>query len=78
MKNFTDTKIFQLGVKLKCPICTQKSWYSINEIDYELQCGKCSQQFEIPSHSPKEIRWAYKALPPFNLPRKAYGVYSVL
>ena len=33
IKKLLDKDIFQLGVELKCPICTQRSWYSLNEMN---------------------------------------------
>jgi hypothetical protein len=75
---FTSHGIFQLGMEFQCPICTQHSWYSIKEADYELQCMKCLEHFQIPTHSSKEIKWSYRSLGPFSLPNYAFGAYSVL
>jgi hypothetical protein len=73
----TDSGILQLGMEFHCPICTQRSWYSIKEADYELQCAKCLEKFTIPSTT-KEIKWAYRSLGPFSLPNYAFGAYPVL
>jgi len=71
-------KMFRLGIELQCPICKQHSWYSMKEADYEIQCPKCLERFPIPSHSPEEIEWSYRTFGPFSLPKRAYGVYTVL
>jgi hypothetical protein len=78
LQTLINTKMFRLGVELQCPVCRQHSWYTIKDLDYELQCLKCLERFQIPSHSPKEIEWSYRTFGPFSLPKQAYGVYSVL
>lgn len=65
---FTRVGMFQLGMEFQCPVCTQRSWYSIKEADYELQCLKCLERFKIPTHSTREIKWSYRSLGPFSLP----------
>ncbi|MCL5036545.1 MAG: hypothetical protein M1269_05430 [Chloroflexi bacterium] len=77
-KILIENDMIQLGIELKCPNCRKHSWYSIKDADYEIKCSKCNTNFLLPSHSPKEIKWSYRALPPFNLPDRADGVYSVL
>lgn len=73
-----ETKMVRLGVELQCSVCQQHSWYSIKDLDYELQCQNCLEEFRAPCHSPDDIRWAYRTFGPFSLPGRAYGVYSVL
>ena len=70
-------KIFQLGMEIQCPVCTQSSWYSVKGADYELQCPKCLELLPFPSAS-KEINWSYRTLGPFSLPDQAHGAYTVL
>lgn len=78
LRKLIDVQMFKLGIEVQCPICTQHSWYSIKDIDYELQCLNCTERFQIPSHTPKELKWSYRTFGPFTLPNQAYGVYSVL
>ena len=77
LQQLTETKIFQLGMKIQCPACTQSSWYSVKSADYELQCPKCLEQISFPSAS-KEITWSHRTLGPFSLPNQAHGAYTVL
>ena len=70
-------KVFQLGMEIQCPVCTQFSWYSVKGADYELQCPKCLELLPFPSAS-KEIKWSYRTLGPFSLPNQAHGAYTVL
>lgn len=78
LQRLMKADMFRLGVEIQCPTCTQRSWYSITDFDYQLQCLKCSESFQIPSSSPTDIKWSYRTYGPFSLPRRAYGVYSVL
>jgi len=78
LKKYIKAKILRLGVELQCPFCGQKSWYGVGEVDYRLNCPKCLDRFEIPSHSPKDIIWSYEAYGPFNLPNRSHGTFSVL
>ena len=71
------SKVFQLGLKIQCPICTQFSWYSVKDADYELQCPECLRQFSFPSAS-KKVKWSYRTLGPFSSRNQAYGAYTVL
>ena len=77
-EQYIKRHMVQLGLKLQCPECRQRSWFSIKEADYDLRCPQCLSNFRLPEHNPKEINWAYRAIGPFSLPRRAYGVYSVL
>jgi len=77
-KRFIEQHMFELGFKLQCPECRQRSWFSIKDADYEIKCPQCLARFKLPQHNPKEISWAYRTIGPFSLPHQAYGVYSVL
>lgn len=55
MKWFVDSNIVKLGIELTCPQCRQRSWYSVAEADYELECRQCLEKFKLPSQSLKEI-----------------------
>ena len=71
------TKVFQLGMKIQCPICTKHSWYSVKGSDYELQCPRCLTQFSFPSDFQK-VKWAYRTVGPFSSSNQADGAYTVL
>ena len=78
VERYADAKIFNLGVNVQCSVCGQRSWYAIPGLDYELQCPACLSAFKLPLHDPRSIRWSYKSLGPFALPKQAYGAYAVL
>jgi hypothetical protein len=66
-QQYTDARIFTLGLEAQCPACTQRSWYALDSADYEIQCPKCLSEFKLPIHNPAgELKWAYKNLGPFT------------
>ena len=77
LQQLTESKVFQLGVEIQCRICTQSSWYSVKDADYELQCPKCLERISFPSES-KEVKWSYRTLGPFSSTNQADGAYTVL
>lgn len=77
-KSLLESGMVKLGVVVQCPICQQRTWYAANDIEFTLQCHKCTERFRLPVESPNDIQWAYHAFGPFNLPNKAFGVYAVL
>jgi len=78
MDRLVERGVVRLGVEIQCPTCSQRSWHSLSEIDYEVRCPKCEDHFVLPSHAPDEMKWAYRARGAFDLPNKAQGVYCVL
>ena len=78
LRRLTNDGIFRLGFQVQCPVCTQHSWYSLEDMAYTLQCLKCLDRFDIPAHSPNELSWSYRTYGPLSLPRYGEGSYSVL
>lgn len=77
LQQLIEAKVFQLGMEIQCPVCTQFSWYSVKAADYKLQCPKCLDNLSFP-HASKEVKWTYRTLGPFSLPQQAHGTYAVL
>ena len=78
LNRLTDVRMFRLGLEVQCPVCTQRSWYSLEDIDYRLQCMKCLERFDVPSHTPDNLAWSYRSFGPFSLPAYGQGAYPVL
>jgi hypothetical protein len=78
LKTLIDVKALSLGLEIQCPTCSIRSWFSVKDVDYEITCPNCFSALHIPSHSPNEMKWSYRALGPFNLPRASFGAYCVL
>lgn len=78
IQNLLDQDIFQLGVQIVCPTCTQRTWYSLATVSNEVQCASCLNYYKIQSIGLDDKQWAYKATGTFGLPKQAYGAYGVL
>jgi len=78
IQNLLGKNIFQLGVQIVCPTCTQKTWYSLEGVSNAVQCSSCLNDYKIQSIGLDDRQWAYKATGTFGLPKQAYGAYSVL
>ena len=76
VKVLTDKRMFRLGLEVQCLVCTQRSWYSLEDLGYRLQCMKCLERFDVPSHSPDDLAWSYRSFGPFSLP--AYALRCIL
>ena len=77
LHHLNATKVFQLGMKIQCLVCTKHSWYSVKGSDYKLQCPQCLTQFSFPSDF-KKVKWAYRTVGPFSSSNQADGAYTVL
>jgi hypothetical protein len=69
--------VLKLGVRLGCTECTQKSWYSLEDLSSTLKCPRCMRQFDLPVDSPPRDEWAYRVLGPFAVENFAFGSYCV-
>jgi hypothetical protein len=78
LKAFFDYNIVQLGTTLQCDVCARRSWHPIDDLNYTIKCPHCLDEFEIPSHKPREIKWPYKTIGPFSARGKGAGAYCVL
>jgi hypothetical protein len=78
MKRLIESGVMRLGLEVQCPTCTQRSWHSLSDIDYDLRCPRCEDEFAVPSEAPSEMHWAYRARGAFDIPKQAHGVYCVL
>ncbi len=78
LESLISAGIFKLGYEIQCPLCQQRSWYSMTELDYNLTCKKCTGNYTVPTHSVGEIMPHYTASGPFALPNRAHGAPIVL
>jgi len=69
----------ELGLEIKCSKCSSWSWYSLNQLNYKINCGLCLREFGFPVINPsgrESSRWAYRLIGPFALPDYASGGYA--
>jgi hypothetical protein len=72
------SNIVKLGIELVCPKCRQRSWFSVAEADYEIDCRQCLETFKLPSASPEDIRWAYRGHGAFTSRHGTQGALAVI
>jgi len=78
IQRLTEQDIIRLGLFIQCPVCQQRSWHALNALGYVLTCEKCLDVFAVPTHTPDDLKWAYRGHGTFSLPKRAYGTYAVL
>jgi hypothetical protein len=78
IQRLTDQDIIRLGLLIQCPMCQQHSWHALNKLDYMITCEKCLEEFRVPTHTPDDLKWAYRGHGTFSLPKRAYGAYASL
>jgi len=78
IKGLLEQQILELGVELKCPVCSQRSWYSLADLQGDTKCLSCLADNRVQSLELNAKQWAYRSTGTFGLPRQAYGAYGVL
>lgn len=69
--------VFALGLRVVCPNCFRKSWFSLKDIAELIACPRCLSQFAGAGNL-ESGTWCYKAAGPFSVPNYAEGAYLVL
>ncbi|MCC8423581.1 hypothetical protein [Mucilaginibacter sp. UR6-11] len=72
-----DKKVFQVGLKVKCPHCFRESWYPMEKLDNQLDCKLCLNHFGA-TGTVEKGNWSYKTAGPFSIPQFASGAFAVL
>jgi hypothetical protein len=79
VENYTKAKLFNLGIRVQCSVCEQRAWHPLEVMRSEIECPICLSRFPLPIHDPRNaLKWSYKSLGPFALPKQGFGAYSVL
>ncbi len=79
-ESLIERNAVELGLELKCTKCSSWSWYSLKQLDYQMNCSLCLRQFRFPIINPSassKSKWAYRLIGPFALPNFANGGYAV-
>jgi len=71
-------KIFKIGIKLECNVCSQSNWYSMKDVDDRVQCSRCLDTFDFPKVYPPKNNWYYQTHGPFSTEDYCRGSYTVL
>lgn len=77
LEYLVSKKIFQVGLRVKCPHCFRDSWYPTEKILNTLNCPLCLNEFPA-TGSLEKGKWCYKTTGPFSIPQYASGAYATL
>lgn len=69
--------VFHVGLKVQCPNCTRRSWYSVETIGRAFTCPRCLNAFPAIGHI-ENGTWCYKTTGPFSIPNYADGAFATL
>lgn len=69
-------QVLEVGLRLQCPHCSQRNWYSARELQDALICRTCLQDFRFPATDPPR-EWFYRTIGPFSIGQYAGGAYCV-
>ncbi|MEX2447242.1 MAG: hypothetical protein WD404_00680 [Solirubrobacterales bacterium] len=73
-----ETNVLRQGLLVRCSLCEQENWFSLEELATKLTCERCLQNFDFPRGQPPDRkRWAYRPNGPFSAENFAAGGYAV-
>jgi hypothetical protein len=73
-----ETKVLRQGLLVRCSLCEQENWFSLEDLATTLTCERCLQDFDFPHGQPPDRkRWAYRPNGPFSAENFAAGGYTV-
>lgn len=80
MQVLTEQGVLRIGMRLKCPRCTQTTWFALPDLDDEVRCERCLGQFPFPAAKlpPRDEAWCYRTQGAFSIENYAQGAYAVL
>ena len=80
IQKLIELQIVKQVIIVKCPTCSRRNWYLLDEVDYSLKCKNCLTNYKFPPLiiDGKKIDWGYIAQEPFNFGNSSDGSYSVL
>mgnify|MGYP000273769269 CR=1 FL=1 len=75
---FLEKNIIEFGFRVQCSICNQRSFYLPSDINDNLKCNICRNDFELPKADPRgSIGYLYRGVGPFSRNNKVDGILSV-
>lgn len=77
IKRIIENKIIEFGSILQCQVCHQHAFYLPSELKEVMTCAICRNNFNLPTHQPTEIKWAYRGIGPFSKNNKVGGIITV-
>jgi len=73
-----NKQIIEFGIRIQCTICQQRSFYLPSEMEDELKCSVCRNNFELPKSDPRNsLKYVFRGIGPFSRNNKVDGLLSV-
>ena len=77
IEQLVDKRIIELGVKVQCVICLQRSFIPLDDIKSEIICNHCRAHFTVPKFNPKDtFKWSYVGTGPYTKNNKVDGLFT--
>jgi hypothetical protein len=70
--------VLRVGLRVRCPSCSQWTWYGLDRLGRELECERCLDIHPFPAGRPTAAEWHYRPVGPFAVENYAHGAYAVL
>lgn len=75
---FLEKQIIEFGIRIQCSICEQRSFYLPAQMEDELKCSVCRNNFVLPKSDPRNsLKYYYRGIGPFSRNNKVDGLLSV-
>lgn len=77
---FVKASVLRLGLSLQCPHCLNHNWCGLSELDEQMICERCLEEFDFPQGSLNYERtpWRFRVVGPFAVPNYAGGAYATV
>src|SRR6266404_1086659 len=70
--------VLRVGLRVKCPFCTQWTWYGLDGLAPTIECERCLETHPFPAGRPTDAEWHYRPVGPFAVENYAHGAYAVI
>gem|GEM_PF-5248328 len=78
LARLVEARVLRQGLMVRCSLCEQENWYSLDDLATTLTCERCLRNFDFPhDRPPSRDRWAYRPNGPFSAENFAEGGYAV-
>lgn len=77
---FVKARVLRLGLSLQCPNCLNYNWCGLPELNEQVVCERCLENFDFPQGSLnfEHTPWRFRVVGPFAVPNYAGGAYATV
>lgn len=65
--------VFEIGFRIKCSLCGLRIWYSMSQLERDMQCPHCLGMTPFPQANPASGDWCYRTRGAFSIGDYARG-----